>query len=316
MKPRIVQLGLALCALAASLPLDAAQRTFVSTGGVNNPACSLLAPCRDFATAISATSAGGEVIVLDSGGYGPVTITQSVSIIAPDGVYAGVTVYSGNGVTIGTAGVVVALKGLTINGLGGANGILMTDGTSLRIENCTVTGFTAFSNAGINISAAAAVLISNTVVANNYVGIVLDGGADADISGVKVVNNLLHGLLMAGTSNATTVAVVSNSIASGQGFVGFFVLGQNVSTGGFGPCASCTRKMTLINSEASNNNYGTDASGSGALMNVSNSVGTNNRFCGFGQSSGSIFRSGQNNVLTDNASAPTCGTITPGGFFY
>src|SRR5512138_668523 len=85
----------ALCALAVSFPLCAAQRTFVSTSGVNNPACSLAAPCRDFAAAIAATSVNGEVIVLDSGGYGPVTITQSASIIAPPGVYAGISVSAG-----------------------------------------------------------------------------------------------------------------------------------------------------------------------------------------------------------------------------
>ena len=36
-----------------------------------------------------------QVIVLDSAGYGPVTITQAVSIIAPAGVYAGVSVSRG-----------------------------------------------------------------------------------------------------------------------------------------------------------------------------------------------------------------------------
>lgn len=147
-------------------------------------------------------------------------------------------------------------------------------------------------------------------------GIVLDGGADADISGVKAVSNSLHGILMAGTSNATTVAIVSNSIASGSFFVGFDVIGQGLSTGGFGACGSCIRKMTLINSEASNNNVGMSVYGSGALMNVSNSVATNNRFYGFQQGAGSTFRSGQNNVLTDNVSAPTDGSITPGGLFY
>ena len=32
------------------------------------------------------------MIVLDSAGYGPVTITQSVSITAPPGVFAGISV--------------------------------------------------------------------------------------------------------------------------------------------------------------------------------------------------------------------------------
>ncbi|MEO8674060.1 MAG: hypothetical protein ABI569_00675, partial [Casimicrobiaceae bacterium] len=85
---RLIVFGIAAC-----LPLGAAataQRTFVASNGVDNPVCSIASPCRGFAAAVAATSAGGEVIVLDSAGYGTVTISQAVSIIAPAGVYAGV----------------------------------------------------------------------------------------------------------------------------------------------------------------------------------------------------------------------------------
>src|SRR5437870_11556491 len=76
-----------------------AQRTFVSaaTGNDANP-CTRTAPCRNFAAAIAQTASGGEVVVLDSGGYGTVTINQAVSLIAPSGVYAGITVFSGAGI--------------------------------------------------------------------------------------------------------------------------------------------------------------------------------------------------------------------------
>src|SRR5215467_12306286 len=76
------------------------QRTFVSGGGADSNPCSRTAPCRTFTQALMGTNAGGEVVVLDSAGYGPFTITQAVSIIAPPGVYAGVSVFSGNGITI------------------------------------------------------------------------------------------------------------------------------------------------------------------------------------------------------------------------
>ena len=80
--------GLAASNTAMALP----QRTFVASTGNDLNSCILTAPCRGFAHAITQTNLGGEVIVLDSAGYGPVTITQSVSIIAPAGVYAGVSV--------------------------------------------------------------------------------------------------------------------------------------------------------------------------------------------------------------------------------
>jgi hypothetical protein len=63
----------------------AAQRTFVaSTGSPTNTAfnCSIAKPCRAFIEAIGVTNPGGEVVVLDSAGYGAVTITKSVWRIA------------------------------------------------------------------------------------------------------------------------------------------------------------------------------------------------------------------------------------------
>jgi hypothetical protein len=67
-----------------SITVEAAQRTFVSAGnGSDANACTRQAPCRNFGTAMAQTDSGGEVIVLDSGGYGVVTINQSVSIVAP-----------------------------------------------------------------------------------------------------------------------------------------------------------------------------------------------------------------------------------------
>ena len=146
MSHRVLGLTFAL-ALAALAPADAAatvQRTFVaSTGNDANP-CSLAQPCRGFARAITQTSPSGEVIVLDSAGYGPVTITKSVSLIAPAGIHAGITVISGDGITVNVPNGVVVLCGLTISGQGGANGIILLAASRLRIENCVI------SNMGMN----------------------------------------------------------------------------------------------------------------------------------------------------------------------
>src|SRR6188768_3004004 len=42
------------------------QRTFVSTAGDDTNPCSATQPCRSFATAIANTTAGGEVLAIDS----------------------------------------------------------------------------------------------------------------------------------------------------------------------------------------------------------------------------------------------------------
>ena len=117
-----------------------AQRTFVASTGSDVDPCSIAAPCRGFARAITQTSAGGEVVVLDSAGYGSVTVTKSVSIIAPAGIYAGISVLSGDGVTVNAPGATVVLHGLSINGQGGDRGVSLLAAARLRVENCVVSG--------------------------------------------------------------------------------------------------------------------------------------------------------------------------------
>jgi hypothetical protein len=62
-----------------SVPANAqATRTWVSGVGDDANPCSRTAPCKTFAGAISKTAAGGEINVLDPGGFGAVTITKSI----------------------------------------------------------------------------------------------------------------------------------------------------------------------------------------------------------------------------------------------
>jgi hypothetical protein len=77
-----------------------ASRTWVSGVGDDANPCSRTAPCLTFAGAILSTAAGGEINVLDPGGFGTVTITKAISIIS-DNVEAGVLVSSGaNGIVV------------------------------------------------------------------------------------------------------------------------------------------------------------------------------------------------------------------------
>jgi hypothetical protein len=132
---------LALVAGAAGAALP--QRTFVSTGGSDTNACSLAAPCRSFGAAIAQTADNGEIVVLDSGGYGPVIINKSIEIIAPPGVYAGITAAAGTGIQIVSPAQTVAVRGVAINGLGtGQFGIDVQSGGQITIERCRIANFT------------------------------------------------------------------------------------------------------------------------------------------------------------------------------
>ena len=126
----LAAIAFALSLFAAAGTAATAQRTFVaSTGNDANP-CSIAQPCRGFAAAIVRQSGRRGY----RAGFSRVrprarTISQSVSIIAPPGVYAGISVFSGDGVTV-SAGATdkVLLRGLTINGEGGTGGIRVTSG--------------------------------------------------------------------------------------------------------------------------------------------------------------------------------------------
>ena len=56
--------------LGASLASAQASRTWVSGVGDDANPCSRTAPCKTFAGAISKTATGGEINVLDPGGFG------------------------------------------------------------------------------------------------------------------------------------------------------------------------------------------------------------------------------------------------------
>jgi hypothetical protein len=197
--------------LVSSFAFGASQRTFVSTAGVNNPSCFINSPCRDFAAALATTSPNGEVIVLDSGGYGSVTIAQAVSIIAPPGVYAGISVFGGDGVTI-AAGPTdkVTLRGLTINGQGGNRGIVVTSGLEVNIEQCIVANL---GTAGIQINGGTSIHVRSSVVrGSGGDGLYVAAGAPAVyVVDSQFARNGQHGVhVAAGKLDAARVAVDDN----------------------------------------------------------------------------------------------------------
>src|SRR5438876_10489433 len=98
------------------------NRSAVSLTGNDAATCTVPDPCRTFDTAMSKTNSGGEVIVLSSAGYGPFTVTKSISIIAPPAYHAAMAPTSGSAITI-AAGVTVVLRNLYLNSLGADIGI-------------------------------------------------------------------------------------------------------------------------------------------------------------------------------------------------
>jgi hypothetical protein len=94
--------------------------------------------------ALSVVDEGGEIVVASSGNYDQFTIRKSVAVVAAPGVHAVITAATGsNAVTVNTSTTgVVALRGLTLNGLGGVTGISVVSVGILDVEDCILNGFT------------------------------------------------------------------------------------------------------------------------------------------------------------------------------
>src|SRR5580692_9910131 len=86
-----------LVSFLADPAIAQATRTYVSGIGDDTTNCSRTTPCKTFPGAISKTAAGGEINCLDSGGFGAVTITKSMTISCEAGT-AGVLVAGTNGI--------------------------------------------------------------------------------------------------------------------------------------------------------------------------------------------------------------------------
>jgi hypothetical protein len=138
----------AFAILNASSANAQASRTWVSGVGDDANPCSRTAPCKTFAGAISKTAASGEIDCLDPGGFGAVTITKSITLDCT-GTLGSVLVAGTNGIVVSGAGLIVRIRGITLQGLTtGINGISALNMSQLYVENCVILGFSA--GAGIN----------------------------------------------------------------------------------------------------------------------------------------------------------------------
>jgi hypothetical protein len=277
------------------------QRTFVSGGGNDSNACSRTAPCRTFGQAISQTNAGGEVIVLDSAGYGAFTISSAVSITAPPGVYAGISVFSGDGIDINAGGSdIVILRGLTVNNQGSSgSGIVFNSGAALHIESCVSNGFSG-GGFGISFNGPGKLELKDSIVRGNSNGVAISpssGTAAAALDRVRLEKNGGRGLFAGSGSQVT----IRDSVASGNGNDGFAAIAVG----------SANAELNIEGCVSSNNGasgIAADKTSTGiALVRVSNSTSTNNQN-GFFVGAGSSLLSRGNNTVEGN-SVNTNGTI-------
>jgi len=207
------RLVLLLCLSAGSqITMAQATRTWVSGVGDDVNPCSRTAPCKTLAGAISKTAAGGEINILDPGGFGAVTITKSITIDG-GGIIGSILSSATNGIIINAPDGLVTIRNFSINGAGttlGTNGIRVIAVKKIHIENCTLSNFAA-NGIDVNTTAAADVIISGVTIhnANDAISITNPAGSVViDGCRVQTIQNT-------GVNVISSQATVSNSVISG-----------------------------------------------------------------------------------------------------
>ncbi len=290
---------LTACLFCTTLAQAQATRTWVSGVGDDANPCSRTAPCKTFAGAISKTAAGGEINCLDPGGFGGVTITKSIKIDCYE-VQGGILAASVNGVIINALTTdKVILRGLNINGAGGAgglDGVRFLAGASLHVEDATINNMTNGINVGLNQAANAEVYVKNSSIRNNSnVGIFVSN------AGAGIVNMVIErtssenntfGLI--GRNNTRIAA--RNSVFSGNSNTG--VLSEVLAAG---PVSVIDVVDCVVSSNGTGLSAGTSAAANQGNLRVS---GTTISFNGTGVTAGNgLANTFADNTLRDNTAA-------------
>jgi hypothetical protein len=210
-----IAIASALFAFAAPAHAQA-TRTWVSGVGNDADPCSRTAPCKTFAGAISKTAINGIINCIDSGAYGAVTITKSITIDCHD-VFASILNASQPDQPGTTTGVIINV---------GADP--KDPWRTVRLRNIDISG-AGSGNAGISIMAAAAVILEDLEVTGNVKQGIVDTRTEAlgsalTIKNTVVANNAGAGISVAAQSNT----VVLDNVQSLRNTYGL-ALGKNNS---------------------------------------------------------------------------------------
>lgn len=230
-----------------------ATRTWVSGVGDDANPCSRTAPCKTFAGAISKTAAGGEISVLDPGGYGAITINKSLTI-SGTGTLASILAAGINGVVVNAgANDTVIIRDISINGGNtGVSGIRFVGGGTVVVDHCWIYGFRGTSSSrGIDVALGAT---GNLKVYNSVIENILEDGIhmtttsgqvvatidnteimNCGQNGIDAVNNVRAGVTRSRITHNPAGGIVTSGSNSSLNlddvFVSYAVVGLQASSG-------------------------------------------------------------------------------------
>jgi hypothetical protein len=232
MKLQLLMCAVLLLALQVSPSHAQAARTWVSGVGDDANACSRTAPCKTFAGAISKTTAGGEIDVLDAGGFGTLTITKALTVDGGGGQVASVLASGTNAIAVQAGTGVVTLRNLSINGGGtGLSGIVFNSGAALIVENCNILGFLSHAIAVSTASGTSHIAVLNSTFSNNGQGGIqvktTGGTTTVSVRGVQAVSNGFG--IGIDTTGGGTVSLIMDRTTANENTTGIQALGTNTT---------------------------------------------------------------------------------------
>jgi hypothetical protein len=201
-------------------------RAYLASDGSDANPCTLPLPCRLLPAALNAVAYGGEVWILDSANFNTATaaIDKSVTILAIPGAVGSILAIGGPGVSITAGGLVVTLRNLVIAPLaggGGTNGVSMTGGSHLTVEDCLIAGMPG--NGVYVIGSGTVRVVGSTIRNSTSYGVWVQNGATGHVSDSRILENQGGGVVAYVSSPLTTTVTVSDSVISG-GADGAFAL--------------------------------------------------------------------------------------------
>jgi nitrous oxidase accessory protein NosD len=265
-----------------------AIRTWVSGLGNDANPCSLTAPCKTYAGAISKTAVHGEISTLDPGGYGAVTVTKSVTIEGTQGAgygsmlfsqTSGVTINFDNFTAVGESQKSVRLRNLNLNGSGGADptkfglrgvritGGTLATGTEVFIEDCVIDGATVNPGRGIEDTRAGGghLFITNTTIRNmSGAGITASPSTGNNAPKVTIAGSRIHNCAFGVAFSNGIKASIYDTVITGN------------TTAVFTDATTGTPEIAVDHCLVSNNGTGFSASSANTFIRVSNTTAMNN----------------------------------------
>ncbi len=284
---------LLLLLLAPLAPLHAQlTKIFVSATGNDANDGARGTPKRTFQAAHDAVAPAGEIVALDTAGFGAVVITKSLGITVPTGINGFITAISGNGITINAGSSdVVTLRGLSVNSPGGASTAVLANGVgTLEMTDCTLSGF---ETNGLSLATqnTATLLLKNCTIRDSNNGILVPTSVGVPVTMViddcQVQSNRV-GLNLATNSQAHRVVLHNTAVINSAGG---FAIAVRVNGG--------SNQVTLQGCTISASGIGIDLVASGATARLDGCTIAANTL-GLSRVAGANLLSRGNNTLEGN----------------